>query len=60
MFGLIKKLFIGSLNSIVNASKHIKCLSFNNQKCTIQPVLINLHPNLDPLKDYVTIHLQLI
>ena len=24
---------------------HTKCISLNNQKCQIQPILINLHPN---------------
>ena len=45
MFGLIKKMFMGLLISIVNASNHAKCVSFSNQKCMIQPTLINLHPN---------------
>ena len=31
--------------SIVNASNHTKCVSLSNQKCEIQPTLINLHPN---------------
>ena len=30
---------------LVNASNHTKCLSLSNQKCEIQPTLINLHPN---------------
>ena len=33
------------LASIVNASNHAKCVSLSNQKCEIQPTLINLHPN---------------
>ena len=33
------------LTGIVNASKHAKCLSLNNQKCKIQHTLINLHSN---------------
>ena len=45
MFGLIKKLFIGLLPSIVGASNHSKCISLNNQKCLTQPTLINMHPN---------------
>ena len=45
MFGLIKKMFIGLLISIVDASNHKKCVSLSNQKCEIQPTLINLHPN---------------
>ena len=45
MFGLIKKMFIGLLTSILSASNHTKCVSLSNQKCMIQPILINLHPN---------------
>ena len=45
MFGLIEKLFMGLLISIVNASNHTKWVSLNNQKCMIQSTLINLHPN---------------
>ena len=45
MFGLIKKIFIGLLTGLVNASNHTKCVSLSNQKCTIQPTLINLHPS---------------
>ena len=37
MFRLVKKIFMGLLISIVNASNHAKCM--------IQPILINLHPN---------------
>ena len=45
VFVLIKKIFIGLLTSIVSAYNHTKCVSFRNQKCMIQPTLINLHPN---------------
>ena len=45
MFEPIKKILIGLLTSIVNASNHTICVSFSNQKCTTQPTLINLHPN---------------
>ena len=48
MFGLIKKVFtvfILVLSSIVNASKHTKCVSLSNQKCNIQPTFIYLHLN---------------
>ena len=44
-FRLIKKIFIGLLSGLVNGSNHLKCLSLSNQKCMIQPTLINLHPN---------------
>ena len=46
MFGLIKKMFIGLLTSIVSTSNHTKCVSLRNQKCIIQPTLINLHPRI--------------
>ena len=45
MFGLIKNIFIGLLTGLVNGSNHTKCVSLSNQKCKIQPTLINLHPN---------------
>ena len=45
MFGLIKKIFIGLITGIVNGSNHTKYVSLSNQKCMIQPSLINLHPN---------------
>ena len=45
MFGLIKKIFIELLAGLVNGSNHTKCVSLSNQKCMIQPTLINLHPN---------------
>ena len=45
MFGISKKMFMGSLISIVNASNHTKCISLSNQKYIIQSMLINLHPN---------------
>ena len=45
MFGLIKKIFIGLLTGIISASNHTKCVLLSNQKCLIQPTLINLHHN---------------
>ena len=44
MFQLIKKIFIGLLSSIVNASNHTKCVWLSNQKYMIEPTLVNLHP----------------
>ena len=38
-------MFIVLLSSIVNASNHTKCVSLSNQKCEIQPTLINLNPS---------------
>ena len=41
----VKKIFIGLLNSTVNAYNNTKCVSLSNRKCIIQSTLINLHPN---------------
>ena len=38
-------MFIRLLSHLVNASSHTKCVSLSNQKCMIQPTLINLLPN---------------
>ena len=45
MFGIIKRMFIVLLTLTVNASNHTKCVPLSNQKCEIQPTLINSHPN---------------
>ena len=45
MFELLKKLFIELLTGIVSASNYTKWVLSSNQKCMIQPTLINLHPN---------------
>ena len=45
MSWLIKKIFIGLLTGLVNGSNHTKCILLSNQKCEIQPTLIDLHPN---------------
>ena len=45
MFELIKKIFVGLLTGILSASNHTKCMSLSNQKCMIQPTVINLHPD---------------
>ena len=45
MFNFIKIIIIRLLTTILNASKHTKCESLSNQKCTTQLTLINLHPN---------------
>ena len=45
MLGITKNMFVELLTSIVNASNHRKCVSLSNQKCEVQPTLINLHPN---------------
>ena len=45
MFRIIERMFIVLLTDIVNASNHIKCVSWSTQKWRIQPTLISLHPN---------------
>ena len=45
MFGVIKKMFIVLLTSLVNASSDTKYVSLSNKKCKVQPSLINLHLN---------------
>ena len=45
MLGIILKMFIVLLSSIVNTSNCTKRVSLSNQKCMIQPTLTNLHPN---------------
>ena len=45
MLGLLKKKFVGFLTGLVNGSNHTKCVLLSNQKCMIQPILINLHSN---------------
>ena len=45
MFGLIKKIFIGLFTGLVNGFNHKKCVLLSNQKCMIQPNLVNLRPN---------------
>ena len=54
MFDFITKRFIKLLATIVNVPSHAKCTSLSNQK-----TLINLHL-IYTLKDYITIHFQLI
>ena len=45
LLGLIKKIFTGWLIGLFNGSNHSKSISLNNNKCQIQPTLINLHLN---------------
>ena len=40
-----ENIFIGLLTDLVNGSNHTKRISLSNQKCMIQPTLINLNPN---------------
>ena len=57
MFGLIKKILIGLLTSLVNGSNHAKGVSLSNQKRIIQPTLINFYPN-EYSQEFTIIHLQ--
>ena len=41
---LLKKI-IELLTNIVNDSSYTKCVSLSNQKCKIQPTVMNLHTN---------------
>ena len=38
-------MFIRYLTGLINGSNHIKYVSLRNQKCMIEPSLINLYPN---------------
>ena len=58
MPGLIKKMFMRLLISIVNAFNHTMCVLLSTQKCMIQLTLINLH-SINTVKNFTTIHLQL-
>ena len=42
---LLKKEFFVFLTSLINASSYTKYVSLSNQKCDIEPTLINLNPN---------------
>ena len=60
MFWLIKRMFMGLLISIVNATSHTKCVSLSNQKCITQPTLVNLRTLIyilmNTVKNLTTIH----
>ena len=45
MFRITKKIFIALSTGLVIGSNPTKCISLSNQKCMIQPTLINLYPN---------------
>ena len=56
--GFILKTFIRLLTSIVNACNHTKCVSLS--KMFILNLLLLIYILINTLKDYATIHLQLI
>ena len=35
MFELVKKIFSGLINDLINGSNHTKCVSLSNQKCRL-------------------------
>ena len=59
MFGVIKKMFIVLLTSLVNASSDTKYVSLSNQKCKVNLVLL-IYILMNTVKNYTTIHYQLI
>ena len=58
MFGIVKKMLIVLLASIINDSNHKKCMPLSNQKCEIKPTLIN-YILMNKVKNFTTIHLRL-
>ena len=52
MFSLIKKVFMGLLTGLVNASNHTKCALLSNQKCMIQPTLI-IYTLMNTVKNFM-------
>ena len=50
-------MFIVLLANIINTSKHAECVSLGNQKCKIEAIFLNLHPN--EYSNFTPIHLQL-
>ena len=59
MFGIIEKMFLVLLASIINASNHIKCVYVSNQKNEIQ-LLILIYILINTVKNFFSIiHLLL-
>ena len=52
-------MFVVLLTSILNVSNLAKWISLNNQQCMDQPTLL-IYTLMNNVKDYITIHLQLI
>ena len=58
MLGIINKMFIVLLTSIVHASNHTKCVLVSNQNARFNlPLLIFILTNT--VKNFTTIHLRL-
>ena len=49
------KMLIGLLTSIVSVINHTKCVLLRSQKCTTQPILINLHLRITLLQSRITL-----
>ena len=59
MFGLIKRMFIGLLTSlVVNASSYTKCVSLSNQN-VIFNLLLSIYILTNTVNNFTNIHLQL-
>ena len=64
MFGIIKKMFIVLLTSlintsnIVNASNHTKCVSLSNENLKFN-ILLLIYVLMNTVTNYTTIHLWL-
>ena len=58
MFGLIKKVFIGLLINIVNASNHAKCVSLGNKNAKFNLLLL-IYLLVNTVKNFTTIDFQL-
>ena len=58
MFGLIKRIFVGLLTDIVNASNHAKCVPLSNQKCVFQPILL-FYILINTVRNFTAINLRL-
>ena len=53
MFWLIKKMFLGSLISIVNASNYKKCVLLSNQKCASFNLPLLIYILINTIKNYL-------
>ena len=58
MFGIIKKIFIVLLTSLINASSHTECVSLSNQNAKLNLILL-IYILINTVKNYATIHLRL-
>ena len=58
MFGIIKRMFIVLLASIVNASNHTKCVSLIIKNARFNLLLL-IYILMNTVKNFTTIHLRL-